>query len=70
MDTPMIMFSGLLYQRNTIAPWLEWLEQLSLVNYGFSALVIQQVRAPHPPGHSRSLITCLGTGWRVPTAHG
>jgi ABC-type multidrug transport system permease subunit len=40
---PMIMFSGILYERNTVPVWLGWLQNLSLVNYSFSALMIQQI---------------------------
>lgn len=41
--TPMILFSGLLYQRDTVPSWLSWIQSVSIVNYGFSAIVIQQV---------------------------
>lgn len=43
MSTPMILFSGLLYQRGTVPSWLAWIESVSIVNYGFSAMLIQQV---------------------------
>jgi hypothetical protein len=40
---PMIMFSGLLYKRDSVPPYLAWLENVSIVNYSFSALLVQQV---------------------------
>jgi hypothetical protein len=42
--TPMIMFSGILYERGSLPMYLSWLENLSIVNYGFSALLSMQVR--------------------------
>jgi hypothetical protein len=41
LATPMIMFSGLLYQRNLMPVWLSWIEKVSIINYGFSALLLQ-----------------------------
>jgi hypothetical protein len=40
---PMIMFSGLLYKRDSVPPYLSWLENVSIVNYSFSALLLEQV---------------------------
>ncbi|TFJ86806.1 hypothetical protein NSK_001894 [Nannochloropsis salina CCMP1776] len=40
---PMIMFSGILYERSSVPAWLSWLQTLSIVNYSFSALMIQQI---------------------------
>jgi ABC-type multidrug transport system permease subunit len=40
---PMIMFSGLLYKRDSAPPYLAWMEKISIVNYTFSALLVQQV---------------------------
>jgi ABC-type multidrug transport system permease subunit len=42
--TPMIMFSGILYERGSLPWYFSWLENLSVVNYGFSALMSMQVR--------------------------
>ena len=39
----MIMFSGILYERSSVPAWLGWLQTLSIVNYSFSALMIQQI---------------------------
>lgn len=39
----MILFSGLLYQRGTAPAYLAWIEKISIVNYTFSAMLIQQV---------------------------
>lgn len=39
----MILFSGLLYDRNLVPMWLRWLEKVSIVNYGFAALILNQV---------------------------
>jgi hypothetical protein len=44
---PMIMFSGLLYQRDSVPSYLAWLEKISIVNYTFSALLVEQVRLLH-----------------------
>jgi hypothetical protein len=41
--TPMLMFSGLLYERSSIPTWLKWIEDISLVNYAFDALLAQQM---------------------------
>ncbi len=40
---PMIMFSGVLYQKSTVPVWLAWLHHISLVNYSFSALMAEQM---------------------------
>lgn len=40
---PMIMFSGVLYEKSTAPAWLGWLHRVSLVNYAFSALVTEQI---------------------------
>jgi hypothetical protein len=40
--TPMILFSGLLYERNTVPVWLAWIQNFSIVNYGLSAFMIHQ----------------------------
>jgi hypothetical protein len=37
--TPMVLFSGFLYDTATLPPYLAWLPKASIVNYGFSALV-------------------------------
>lgn len=39
----MILFSGLLYDRQLVPLWLKWLEYVSIVNYGFAALILNQV---------------------------
>jgi len=40
---PMIMFSGVLYQKSTVPGWLGWMQHVSLVNYAFSALMAEQI---------------------------
>ena len=40
---PMIMFSGVLYQKSTVPAWLGWMQHVSLVNYSFSALMAEQI---------------------------
>ena len=48
---PMIMFSGILYERSSVPWWLGWIQSLSIVNYSFSALMIQQIHIlPKPLG--------------------
>lgn len=42
--TPMVLFSGLLYDRTTVSPWLRWIQDTSLVNYTYTALVLNQCR--------------------------
>ena len=39
----MILFSGMLYDRASVKPALVWIQDLSLVNYSFAALIINQV---------------------------
>ena len=41
--TPMILFSGLLYERSSVPPGLEWIQDISVMNYGFALLVLNQV---------------------------
>lgn len=43
--TPMVLFSGLLYDRTTVSPWLRWIQDTSLVNYTYTALVLNQCRS-------------------------
>jgi hypothetical protein len=40
---PMIMFSGVLYQKSTVPVWLSWMHHVSLINYSFSALMAEQI---------------------------
>lgn len=42
--TPMILFSGMLYERNSVPAGLEWLQDISLVNYGYALMVINQAQ--------------------------
>lgn len=42
--TPMILFSGMLYERNSVPAGLEWLQGISLVNYGYALMVINQAQ--------------------------
>ena len=37
--TPMILFSGLLYERRAVPPGLQWVEDISVINYGYALLV-------------------------------
>ena len=37
--TPMVLFSGFLYDTAALPPYLAWLPKVSIVNYGFSAMV-------------------------------
>jgi hypothetical protein len=41
--SPMIMFSGLLIERDSVPVWLAWIEKISVVNYAFDALMSQQM---------------------------
>jgi hypothetical protein len=41
--SPMIMFSGLLIERDSVPVWLAWIEKISIVNYAFDALMSQQM---------------------------
>ena len=41
--SPMIMFSGLLIQRDSVPVYLAWMEKISIVNYAFDALMSQQM---------------------------
>lgn len=38
----MILFSGMLYERHSVPAGLVWLQDISLVNYGYALLVINQ----------------------------
>lgn len=40
----MILFSGMLYERNSVPAGLEWLQDISLVNYGYALMVINQAQ--------------------------
>jgi ABC-type multidrug transport system permease subunit len=48
LTTPMILFSGMLYERNSVPHSLKWIQDLSIVNYGFALLVINQVEHVNP----------------------
>jgi len=41
--TPMILFSGMLYERHSVPPSLEWIQDISIMNYGFALLVLNEV---------------------------
>jgi ATP-binding cassette, subfamily G (WHITE), eye pigment precursor transporter len=45
VDTPMILFSGMLYERSRVPLFLQWMQYVSVVNYGFAALIINEVRS-------------------------
>jgi hypothetical protein len=40
--TPMVLFSGFLYDTATLPSYLAWLPKISIVNYGFAALMTLQ----------------------------
>ena len=40
---PHIPDVGLLYERSSVPTWLQWIEDVSLVNYAFDALLTQQM---------------------------
>jgi len=40
--TPMVLFSGFLYDTATLPSYLAWLPKISIVNYGFAALITLQ----------------------------
>lgn len=41
--TPMILFSGMLYERHSVPPSLEWIQDISIMNYGFALLILNEV---------------------------
>lgn len=42
--TPMILFSGMLYERQSVRPFLRWMQDLSLVNYSYATYVMNEAR--------------------------
>lgn len=44
VDTPMILFSGMLYERGRVPFFLKWMQYLSLVNYGFAGIMINECK--------------------------
>jgi len=48
LTTPMILFSGMLYERNSVPHSMKWIQDLSIMNYGFALLVINNVEHVHP----------------------
>lgn len=48
LTTPMILFSGMLYERNSVPHSLKWIQDLSIMKYGFVLLVIGQVKHVNP----------------------
>jgi hypothetical protein len=42
--TPMILFSGMLYERQSVRPYLRWMQDLSLVNYSYATYVLNEAR--------------------------
>lgn len=47
----MILFSGMLYERHSVRPWLRWIQDLSLMNYSFATLVMNEARQGVPDLH-------------------
>lgn len=45
---PMVVFSGVLYQRSAVPWYLTWLHDASMVNFGYAALLRSQARALPP----------------------
>lgn len=43
--TPMILFSGMLYERYSVPAGLQWIQDISVINYSFGLLVLNQVEA-------------------------
>ncbi|GAB5032116.1 abc subfamily abcg [Nannochloropsis oceanica] len=43
--TPMILFSGMLYERHSVPAGLQWIQEISVINYSFGLLVLNQVEA-------------------------
>jgi ABC-type multidrug transport system permease subunit len=43
--TPMILFSGMLYERHSVPAGLRWIQDISVMNYSFALLVLNQVEA-------------------------
>jgi len=43
--TPMILFSGMLYERHSVPEGLRWIQDISVMNYSFALLVLTQVEA-------------------------
>lgn len=41
--TPMILFSGMLYERSSVPRGLRWIQDISIMNYGFNALILNQI---------------------------
>lgn len=39
----MILFSGMLYERRSVPQSLHWIQEISVVNYAFGALVLNQI---------------------------
>lgn len=52
--TPMILFSGMLYERNSVPPSLRWIQDISVMNYSFALMVLNQVG--HIDGPARSFL--------------
>jgi hypothetical protein len=70
IDTPMILFSGMLYERARVPIFLQWMQYVSVVNFGFAALIINECRcvrgvcARGSPHHIPPLIPTMHS--RVP----
>ncbi len=63
----MVMFSGLLYERSSVPPWLAWIEKVSLVNYANNSLLSQQLQIlPKPQADALAGFIGLDRGaiWR------
>lgn len=39
----MILFSGMLYERRSVPHGLHWIQDISIMNYGFNALILNQI---------------------------
>ena len=42
--TPMILFSGMLYERARVPFFLKWMQYFSIVNYGVAGLIINELK--------------------------
>lgn len=53
----MIMFSGMLYPRSLMPTWLSWIQDVSICNYGFEALMAITVRTFYIRTNSQEMLS-------------
>ncbi|EWM28391.1 abc transmembrane transporter, partial [Nannochloropsis gaditana] len=58
LTAPMVMFSGLLYERASVPPALAWMSSFSIINHGFALML--SLEAPALPSGQGAIVRKAG----------